>query len=768
MKRLFLRISALVALVVLGCIAIAQAQRGVDTSKAADPVLPASSGSSPDQNASLPGLLPAAPSPTPQPLLGADEGNPLRDSRNARTHDVAAEPLPAGSGTLAPAAAAPRFAPSQSDPFRGRTVENSLRPQPLPGVSLNAQLTAQDNPVPAHPPVGRGLASEPAQSASRVTAASNTEIPDATVLSGGTGVMPAIPRNSGETPAPPNVAPLRDGGGMPSLGREPPESFGRAAHQETQLAQYSQPSSPVDRLPAAPSQRDEPAALQFDPRSTPAKLPAPFTTAQNDAGMPSLGNGPIVEQSSPMEGTGRPGMPQLDGPQTPQLVIQKSVTPSSIRVGKPATFRLTVANRGQVAAQGVEIHDQVPQGTQLITTMPRASRGAGGEMVWSLGTLKPGDEVAVEMQLLPKMEGEIGSVATVHFAAEASARTVVTKPALTIKTTMPNRVMIGDPVPVSVTVCNPGSGEATGVVLKERVPAGLECPAGNDLVYEIGPLKAGETRQIQLPLTATKGGRIVNVLSAEGEDNLKAEDRAEVEVIAPQLDVALEGPKRRYLERQAVYTLSVSNPGTAPARGVELVAYLPPGLKFVSANNGGGLDAGSQTVHWLLGELPIKETGKVELVTMPVEAGQQKLRLEGRGEQGLAAAREQPIAIEGLAAVMFQVTNTSGPIEVGSETAYEIRVANQGSKEATNVRIVALLPPGMRAVAAEGPTRYALDPNRVQFESLAQLAPKAETTYRVRVQGLQPGDLRIRVQLQTDEMQEPVTKEESARVYANE
>ncbi len=84
------------------------------------------------------------------------------------------------------------------------------------------------------------------------------------------------------------------------------------------------------------------------------------------------------------------------------------------------------------------------------------------------------------------------------------------------------------------------------------------------------------------------------------------------------------------------------------------------------------------------------------------------------------------------------------------------------------MRITALLPQGMRAVAAEGPTRYALDPNRVQFESLAQLAPKAETTYRVRVQGLQPGDLRIRVQLQTDEMQDPVTKEESTRVYANE
>jgi hypothetical protein len=47
------------------------------------------------------------------------------------------------------------------------------------------------------------------------------------------------------------------------------------------------------------------------------------------------------------------------------------------------------------------------------------------------------------------------------------------------------------------------------------------------------------------------------------------------------------------------------------------------------------------------------------------------------------------------------------------------------------------------------------------------LAPKADTTYRVRVQGLRSGDLRLRVQLLTDEMSTPVTKEESTRVYSD-
>jgi hypothetical protein len=46
-----------------------------------------------------------------------------------------------------------------------------------------------------------------------------------------------------------------------------------------------------------------------------------------------------------------------------------------------------------------------------------------------------------------------------------------------------------------------------------------------------------------------------------------------------------------------------------------------------------------------------------------------------------------------------------------------------------------------------------------------RLAPKADITYRITAQAVSPGDSRIKVLLQTEEMNEPVTKEESTRVY---
>ena len=54
------------------------------------------------------------------------------------------------------------------------------------------------------------------------------------------------------------------------------------------------------------------------------------------------------------------------------------------------------------------------------------------------------------------------------------------------------------------------------------------------------------------------------------------------------------------------------NAGTAPAVGVELVAQLPPGLKFVRANNSGYYEERTHRVLWNLEELPAAETGEVE------------------------------------------------------------------------------------------------------------------------------------------------------------
>src|SRR6185295_5764543 len=167
-------------------------------------------------------------------------------------------------------------------------------------------------------------------------------------------------------------------------------------------------------------------------------------TLPNDQG-PDAFAPPPARSTAATEGTGRPGGAHLEGNQAPSLSIQK-IAPAEIQVGKPATFTIKVRNVGTVVAQGVEVYDMIPQGTQLVSTTPKATRGPQGQLVFDLGAIKPNEEAMAQVQLTPMTEGEIGSVATVHFRADASARSVATKPLLTLKVTGPAQVMIGENV----------------------------------------------------------------------------------------------------------------------------------------------------------------------------------------------------------------------------------------------------------------------------------------------------------------------------------
>lgn len=709
MKRIMLRVAALITVVVLGLIAIAQAQRG--SSDEADLPVAVADGSAAEQ---------------------ATASNPLRSSAAAAATDTS------------------QSTQFMESPLRSRTTASTAPPTELPESPAADPFHRPAPDADAAKAMGEGV---PARYDAGVASHNEQPREPAAVEIADAGRAGLRPYPSSEGDRYPALRPPQEESAGPAM-VGPRLGVSLASDPPGNLA----PSQPEPQ--AIPSQL--PPAVGIPQGGSPVELPTEGAPAARS--MPSTS---AVGEGLMGEGSGKPGGQHLEGAQTPQITIEKTA-PTAMQVGKAATFLVKVRNTGTIVATGVEVRDQVPKGTQLTSTTPRASQGTRGELIWSLGTLEPGGETTVEMQVTPTEEGEIGSVATVHFSAAASAKGVATKPELVLESSGPAEVLIGDTFTLTILLSNPGSGVATGVVLSERIPAGLRHSAGADLEYDIGTLQPGESRKLELELVADRAGPVANVILARGEGNLRAEHRLDIGVIAPQLELAVDGPQRRFLEREAVYEVGISNPGTAAAKDVELVAHLPDGLEFVSANNAGHYDEATRAVHWRLDELPVQETGVVKLVTMPIRAGEHSLRVRGTAAKGVEAESEQPVVIEGIAAILFEVRDVVDPIEVNGETVYEISVLNQGSKAATNVRVHVLLPPEMQPVAAEGPAQHVMEGRQVAFEPLARLAPKADTLYRVRVRGIQPGDLRVRVQVLTDEMRDvPVTKEESTRVYSD-
>ncbi|MGV3606394.1 MAG: hypothetical protein ACO1RA_08290 [Planctomycetaceae bacterium] len=694
----------------------------------------------------------APPSTSAPPLYGGDEAAPPTEAPGGAEQPPASPPVPDAGG--APALVGDMPPPPAED--------NSLMAPPPSGGSLGKGGLKRRVPgvVPKTQP-------PPVPSAPAPKVLSETLSPNEQGYLGAT---------RGAAPPASEVSPAAEAPSDPgAVASEPPAAFASPEKTNPPRNQYRDPNAsrglggvpqPVD---PAPAPAEEPTPSYGSTAPAPLATEAPVTGGLAPVTQPSVDIRPVpsLSDAAVVAGTAAvPGDRKLEGAQTPAVTLEK-VAPPEIQVGRPATFEVRVRNVGQVAAHHVVVSDQIPRGTQLQGTKPEAKTSDDGSIVWQLGTIPPGQEVMLAMQVVPEQEGEIGSIAQVGFAAQATAKTVCTRPMLKVEHTAPKQVLIGETVNVSILVENPGSGAAAGVIIEEDVPEGLEHDGGRELEYEVGTLSPGQSRRLDLQMRASKPGIVQNTIHVRGEGNLVAQHDIQIEVVAPQLAIGIDGPKKRFLDRQATYTLSLANPGTASARNVEMVAYLPRGVKFVQTDSQGQYDARQHAVFWALEELPNKKKGTVKLTVLPVEAGEQVLRVDGRGDLGLSATQEQVVQVEGVTELAYSIADLADPVEVGGENTYEIRVVNNGSRAVTNVVVVAQIPAGIQAKEGEGPTAAATAGQKVTFEPLARMNPQDEAVFRIHCQAVKEGDYLIKVQLACDEFPTPVSKEESTRVYTD-
>ena len=739
-----------------------------------------------------------SPAPPPEPAalppLGTNEASPVDDSGSGF-------PLPEDAPAASPPVPAFGASPTNHADYSptATLVDHEKEGAPDAAVAQPpASMSLGDDNVPeALPP---GDATEPPAPMPTGAAALATDAPAAS--SGG------FPVGKPDEPAvvePPKPDTNTFNPGMRAA-TEPVDAApldNQFATQNRSNESYSpatDPSSPIGGTAAEPSPgfpTKPPAGLPNAPRSalpdSPAGAAVTPSALNNTYGTGGLGSNPAAPYASARDrsaSTGRrleeqsslygdpadvadssqssntPGDRQLEGQQMPALAIEKTA-PVEVQVDREAVFETHIRNTGSVPADQVLLVDQVPQGTDFVDSTPRCTQGTDGMLVWQLGTIEPGQQVTITTKLLPKVEGEIGSVAQIAFQTRASVRTVCTRPELKIEQTSAPQVLIGQNVTLDITISNVGSGVASGVVLENDVPAGFTHPAGRELEQAIGDLQPGQQTHVQLTLAAAEAGTFANRIVVHTDGNVAAQDAHDIEVVAPQLQIAVNGPSRRYLDRPATYTVELANPGTASATNVELVTYLPKGMKYVTSDNQGQYDSQSHAVYWSLTELPAKKKGGVSVTTLPIEPGEQKLRVDSKADLGLGQTYEHAVAVEGRAELVFTIADLADPIEVGAECSYEIRIQNRGSRSDSNVRLAAEIPPGMKFIDGDGPTGVSSQGQIAVFEPLSEIRPDEEVAYRIRVEGSTNGDHVLRVQVQSDELRVPVTKEEITRVYSD-
>ncbi len=688
----------------------------------------------------------------PDGVVAAD-GHPPRYSRFS-----GAEALPVSPANAESPADEPVEPHAPSDP----ETTASLAPAPATLESPRADETeAEAEPADQPTPPPANVSAEPLPEDAGDLAQPETPLPNPQ------DVFAPPP-----APAPTPSVPAPRGNAFSARDVDPPASFpppDPAIDPEAPIPHQSASDAAASLLPTS-SVGGNP--LRGDADAVPFAAAPPITAVPQALQPAGVGRQDPSAAAGGSTGQGRPGPLQLEGVQTPQLSVEKR-GPREVQVGKAARYEIIVRNVGSATAHDCMLRDSVPVGTTLIATTPPASpgnpaaSGSSGDLLWMLGSLTPGGQARVAMEVMPTTEGDVGSVASVTFRADASVRSRATKPALLIEAADPKPVLIGRDVSVSIKISNPGTGVATGVVLEGALPEQLSHRAGRELEFDVGQLQPGGSRTIDLALGSTGPGVHTIRLVGRADGQIEVEHMLKIEVTAPTLELSAEMPARRYLQRPATCRISMANTGTAPAKSVELAAQLPAGMKFVRANNAGFYDERGHRVLWNLEELPAGEVGTVEFVVMPIELGQQKIVTASRSADGLSDQVANTIEVEGLAAISFEVADSEDPIEVGGLTEYVVRVRNQGTKSASGVRLTATLLGELEPVEAKGPAAHRIENLTVGFEPLAKLAPAEEAVFRIRVRGHREGDQRVQVQLTSDDHPAPITKEEITRVYAD-
>lgn len=455
------------------------------------------------------------------------------------------------------------------------------------------------------------------------------------------------------------------------------------------------------------------------------------------------------------------------GPQTPQVTVEWFKR-GEFNVGQECLVDLIVKNAGELPVTQVAVDAIFPTNVRLTAAEPQPA-SATDRLTWTFENLAPASEKKITIKLIPSRRGEVGATAQVRFTGASSAAFAVSEPLLKVTLKPPSKeIMLGDPASQMITVTNPGTGTAQDVKIEAKLSDGLEHSTREDrLVIEVGAVGPGETRTYRLGLTASKGGTQSISVVATSSSDASSTDEIEFDVVAPSLKIAVEGPSLRYKGRNAKYTLTVTNDGSLANNNIHISQAVAEGFKFISADHNGKFDSSVRTINWFAGRLEPGETAQVSCELQSLQIGEFAHTVQVMSETGVQADARIETRVDGIASLTMELVDLDDPVETGSETGYEIRVKNDGSKTASGVIVTCDLPAGMELLSAKAPVDQVTEGRQLSFEPIEQIAPGGQVTIRIHMKVIRDGSHRLRVKLTGGGLQEPMCLEEVTRAYSD-
>ncbi len=455
--------------------------------------------------------------------------------------------------------------------------------------------------------------------------------------------------------------------------------------------------------------------------------------------------------------------------QSPALSLTVDAPPTAA-VGQDAVVTLTVSNSGSVPTPPVTVRMPLPEGL-LFARADRPSRDEGGALVWQLPAVAPSGKETIAATFRAPRSGVATVTATARttdgIQVEGRSTLRVAVPGLQLRVNGPRTGATGEPLTFEVVATNSGNGAASNVSILAEFDPTLEHESKvNRLAVNLGPLDTGRSVAIPLVLTPKSAGMATVRVTATADGGLRAESSPTVAIAKRALNVAIAGPASQLLDQEATWQVRVTNAGDAVAEHVRVTVKLPRELAARGASEGGR--SVGDTVVW---ELPLMQPREVRVLQLAAAGSASSKRAvltaTASAERVPEAKADTTVELTGQAALRVVLTESKDSLESHGKLTYTVRVTNAGTVAARQVKLSAkALPPHLKLLNATGATLGRAVADSVVFAPLERVEAGQTVQYAIEVEGDQPGDGRVRVEVNADGLNAPIVNEEATRVLA--
>ena len=472
---------------------------------------------------------------------------------------------------------------------------------------------------------------------------------------------------------------------------------------------------------------------------------------------------------------------------TADLSVTKEVDNPKPNVGERVHFTITVTNGGQDPATGVTLLDQLPDGLAYEASVAGVGSYDSGSGIWDVGELAVQQTATLTITATSTNDTPLTNIVQVATLDQldpdstpgnnvpseddqASVDVVGQQIDLSVTKVVDNeRPNVGDLVHFVVTLTNSRATEATGVSVRDPLPAGLKYQShtasrgaysGTSGVWNVGQVANGEVLRLDITAEVTAVGVLENVaevltanqpdINSTPNNNDPSENDQASAIVTPQVaDLKLEKSvdnERPDVNQVSVFTITVTNLGPDPATGVKVTDQLPDGLTYSADQPSRGTFDNVSGV-WTIGQIDPNE-----VVTLELGAQVDDIGVKVNSAEITAADQADPNSTPGNnlpdeddqdsasvrpTIIDLSLSKEANPFRpsVNGELTYTLTVSNAGPDTATGIKVQDYFPSGVTLASS--------DPSVGTFAngvwSVPSLAPQTDATLEIVTDVNQPG-----------------------------